>query len=110
MAVRRHDDPTLPRRLAAACAIADEAGAILLRHLGRLRGYDEKSEVNLVSAADRESEAHIAARLCAEFPGERLVLEERDGVEGARARRAEVEAAEHAWVIDPLDGTTSFVH
>lgn len=81
-----------------------------MRHLGRLSGYDEKSAIDLVTTADRESEAAIAAELTASFPEDRLVLEETDGREGAAAKRSATDAHAFAWCVDPLDGTTNFVH
>lgn len=83
---------------------------MLMRHLGRLSGYDEKSAIDLVTAADRESEAAIAADLTARFPEDRLVLEETDGREGAAAKRSATDAHAFTWCVDPLDGTTNFVH
>jgi myo-inositol-1(or 4)-monophosphatase len=100
----------LAMRLDAARAIAREAGKILMGHYGRLASYDEKSPINLVTVADRESEQHIATQLRAAFPGDASILEEADGVAGAKARRAETDAAPFAWCVDPLDGTTNFVH
>lgn len=79
-------------------------------HLGRLAGFDEKSAIDLVTKADRESEAFIAAELRASFPNDVFVLEEADGKEGARSKRANIATAEFAWCVDPLDGTTNFVH
>lgn len=93
-----------------ARALTEEAGALLLNHFGRLAGYDEKSAINLVSDADRESERLIASRLRATFSDDVLCLEEADGVDGARARREEITRADFAWCVDPLDGTTNYVH
>ncbi len=104
------DPAALAQRLDAARAVAAEAGAILMRHFGRLARYDEKSAIDLVSDADRESEAHVASRLAALFPEDLLIQEEAHGLAGARARRAATDAAPFAWCIDPLDGTTNFVH
>jgi myo-inositol-1(or 4)-monophosphatase len=97
-------------RLAVARSAAGSAGAILLGHFGKLQGYDEKSAIDFVSVADRESEASIEQELRAAFPSDVLVLEEADGRSGADEKRTSVEAAEFAWCIDPLDGTTNFVH
>ena len=104
-------DPTeLAQRLDLARQLAHEAGALLLRHLGRLARYDEKSAIDLVTDADRESEAHLAAALARAFPQDLRIMEEADGKAGARARRPLTDAAPYAWCVDPLDGTTNFVH
>lgn len=97
-------------RLLAATEIAHQAGEILLGHLGLLAGYESKAKNDLVTVADRESEAFIAAELSRRFPRDLRVMEEADGPAGALAQRGAIEAAELAWCVDPLDGTTSFVH
>ena len=105
------DPAALSVRMHVARRVAAEAGSILLRHLGTLGGYEQKrSSIDLVTVADRESEAFIAGALRARFPEDSLCLEEADGREGIGARRAELDAASFAWCVDPLDGTTSFVH
>lgn len=86
--------------LTPASMLAREAGSILMRHLGRVR-IEYKGEADLVTAADRESESHISARLREWFPTHRLV-----GEEGARAEGE----SEYCWYVDPLDGTTNFAH
>lgn len=100
----------LAERLDAARAIARDAGRILMRHFGHLSGYDEKSAIDLVSDADRESEDFVAAALARAFPDDLRIQEEAHGKDGARARRPTTDAAAFAWCVDPLDGTTNFVH
>lgn len=104
------DETEIVRRLKVAEVAAKEAGQILLGHLGRLASYDEKSSINLVTVADRESEAFLAARIRSAFPDDPLILEEADGLDAARARFGEDAAHPFSWCIDPLDGTTNFVH
>ena len=55
----------------------------------------------MVSEADREAEAAIAALLRAERPDDGLVGEEGSDETGASGRR---------WVVDPLDGTTNYLY
>lgn len=83
-----------------AATIAREAGAILMRHRGRVR-IEYKGEADLVTAADRASEDHITARLRACYPDHALVAEE-----GARVKAA----GGYCWYVDPLDGTTNYAH
>lgn len=97
-------------RIETAREIATSAGDILLTHFGRLPGYDQKTLKDFVSIADLQSEAYIMGELRRLFPLDAFCGEESDGFEGARRRRAAIEAAEFAWCIDPLDGTTNFVH
>lgn len=93
------------RELDVAAATAREAGALLrgLHGRGPLRDVRHKGAVDLVTEADRASEALIAERLLAAFPGDQLLAEEGTaaGVNAGAARR---------WIVDPLDGTTNFAH
>ncbi len=89
-----------------AVELAREAGALLRGHVARVREIDHKGTIDLVTEADRASEALIAGRIREAFPRHRLI-----GEEGARGVPAvEGEAMPYGWVIDPLDGTTNFAH
>ena len=87
-----------------ALAVAQEAGALLLERFGRLSGaeIERKGPRDLVTAADRDAEALIVRRLSAAFPGH--------GILGEEGARREVDASRPTWIVDPLDGTTNFVH
>ena len=99
------------RRLDAALQIAERAGALLLRHHGRITSFETKaSPVDLVTIADREAEDLIRADIVERFADDVVIGEEGDGREGAIARRESVRKADFSWLIDPLDGTTNFVH
>lgn len=97
-------------RLKIALRAAEQAGAVLMAHLGNLRGYDEKSPVDLVTDADRASESCILAELRGAFAGDAVLAEERDGRAGAVSLRDHVLHLPWCWVVDPLDGTTNFAH
>ncbi|HEU4533495.1 MAG TPA: inositol monophosphatase family protein [Polyangiaceae bacterium] len=81
-------------------ATLDAAGAVLMRHYGAVDRVDEKGAIDLVTQADRESEAAVKALIREHFPDHAIVAEE-SGAEGAGSVR---------WIIDPLDGTTNFAH
>jgi myo-inositol-1(or 4)-monophosphatase len=87
--------------LPIAESIAREAGALLrdFYHCGVRTEY--KGDVDLVTEADRASEALIGKRLRAAFPTHGIYGEEgtREGLE-----------SEFRWYVDPLDGTTNFAH
>lgn len=87
--------------LEAAIAAAKEAGAILRDEFSRPVKVSYKGDVDLVTEADRRSEAAIVAHLRREFPGHAIVGEEGGGLENDSAFR---------WYVDPLDGTTNFAH
>lgn len=97
------DSPTgLDERLALAERLARLAGDELMRWFGRTLEIDRKGAVDLVTAADRAAEALIARGLAEAFPGDDFLGEET----GASGRGD----ASWRWVVDPLDGTTNFVH
>lgn len=89
--------------LAVAFKAADRASEVLKTHYGRLAQVEEKFQAGLVSEADRESETVIKEILFRHFPNHQILGEE-TGLSGA-------EASENAlWMIDPLDGTTNYIH
>lgn len=89
-----------------AVELAREAGVLLRGHVAQVREIDHKGTIDLVTEADRASEALIAGRLREAFPRHRLI-----GEEGARGvAEAEGAVMPFGWVIDPLDGTTNFAH
>ena len=87
--------------MALAVSLARRAGATLLGHLGRLQQVDRKGAIDLVTVADRESEAQVVLGIRSAFPGDGIV-----GEEGS----SQASESGWTWVIDPLDGTTNFVH
>jgi myo-inositol-1(or 4)-monophosphatase len=79
------------------------AGDLLLeRYGGPAQGVSSKSsETDLVSEADRASEAAILDLLMRERPSDGLLGEEGSSRDGDSGRR---------WVIDPLDGTINYLY
>jgi len=82
-------------------AMAREAGSLLMGHFRRHVKIEYKGDVDLVTVADRESEALILERIQQHFPGHDVM-----GEEGARIETG----GEYKWYVDPLDGTTNFAH
>jgi myo-inositol-1(or 4)-monophosphatase len=89
-------------RVARGEVLARQAGGILMGYVGRLRDVRLKGEVDLVTEADQASEDLLVSGLLEAFPGD-CVLGEEGGVAGTPD-------APFQWVLDPLDGTTNFVH
>jgi len=91
-----------PALLGVAMTAAQLGGDVLRRHFRALdpEQISEKARNDYVSAADRASEAAIAAFLQRETPELGLLAEE-SGARGATGAR---------WVVDPLDGTANFIH
>jgi myo-inositol-1(or 4)-monophosphatase len=90
--------------LQAAIEIAREAGQILREEFARPAQISYKgNEVDLVTQADKRSEAAIVARISEFFAEHAIAAEEGLGHESASA-------SEFRWHVDPLDGTTNFAH
>lgn len=82
--------------------------AVLLDHFGRLEKVESKFQAGLVSEADRGSEAEIIRVLREAFPTSEFLAEEsfHDGTKVGAGRATE----KWRWILDPLDGTTNYVH
>jgi myo-inositol-1(or 4)-monophosphatase len=87
--------------LPAMSAIAREAGALLLHYFQKHIKIEYKGDADLVTAADRASEALIRERIQQQFPGHD-VLGEEQGLND--------QGSDYRWYVDPLDGTTNFAH
>lgn len=85
----------------AAVSAALAAGRVLRKHFGKPISIREKSNASLVTNADVEAEETCIKLLLKKFPDFGILAEESD------PRRSR---GEGRWVIDPLDGTTNFVH
>ena len=86
-----------------AVRAARAAGRILLRYSDRLDrlSVHAKGHNDFVSEVDKSAEAAILQELRAKFPDHAILAEE----SGAQAGKSAFE-----WVIDPLDGTTNYLH
>lgn len=82
-------------------AMAREAGVLLMDYFRQHVKIEYKGDVDLVTVADRESEALILARIRGQFPSHDMM-----GEEGTRIETG----SEYKWYVDPLDGTTNFAH
>ncbi|HLX86528.1 MAG TPA: inositol monophosphatase family protein [Terriglobales bacterium] len=82
-------------------AMAREAGALLMIYFRQHVKIEYKGDVDLVTVADRKSEALILERIRAQFPAHDVM-----GEEGTRIETG----SDYKWYVDPLDGTTNFAH
>src|ERR1700687_1064785 len=82
-------------------AMAREAGSLLMDYFRQRVKIEYKGDVDLVTVADRKSEALILERIRQQFPTHDVI-----GEEGARIETG----SEYKWYVDPLDGTTNFAH
>ncbi len=83
---------------------ARRAGRSLKRDLGEIENLQVslKGPANFVTAADRRAEEMIYTDLSKARPGYGFIGEEGGTREGADKS--------HTWIVDPLDGTTNFLH
>lgn len=85
--------------------VAKEAGALLKElSLRPLKADTKATSIDLVTEADRKTEALIVSHLRQLYPEHVLV-----GEEGGQYDHADAEGR-YRWYIDPLDGTTNFAH
>jgi len=101
------------RWLEIARRAAREAGQLLLAAHGRVTQVETKSNYSdLVTEVDRAAERAIASCIAREAgPGHEVLGEEAcSSGESALQSADDLAAAPHVWVVDPLDGTTNFVH
>src|ERR1700691_3170683 len=98
MSPNSHDhDSFIP----AMSEIAREAGALLMHYFHQHLQIEYKGHADLVTAADRASEALIRQRILALWP-RHDVLGEEQGLSD--------QGGDYRWYVDPLDGTTNFAH
>ncbi len=89
--------------LRAACVEAARLGGEVLRERwGKVRTIELKGGIDLVTDADRASEAAVLGFLSRRFPGA-AVLAEESGASGTGASGLR-------FFVDPLDGTTNYAH
>lgn len=87
---------------------ARRAGGLMMRYLDRLEqvSVEKKGRRDFVSEIDRMAEEEIIATIRYSYPGHRILAEESGASEGEDGASGE----EWEWIIDPLDGTTNFLH
>lgn len=102
-----------PNQLAdIALQAARKARAVHHEHLGQVdpAEWDEKGTSDFVTRVDLEAEEAIIAHIRDCCPNHEILAEESTELGDPASVRARFDAAEHLWVIDPLDGTTNFLH
>jgi myo-inositol-1(or 4)-monophosphatase len=95
--------------LSTAREAAQAAAEVHRRHLGsvRIQDADEKGTSDFVSHVDMEAQEAVLEVIQGRFPHHRILAEEEDGRTGPASWR---DGETPIWVVDPLDGTTNFLH
>lgn len=86
--------------LESATEAVERGAAVLQSGLEREIDVWHKSPTDVVTEIDVEAESRIIEFLSNRYPSHRIFAEESSPIEGT----------DHRWIIDPLDGTTNFVH
>src|SRR6188474_168528 len=93
-------NPSPAELLAVALEISESATQIPMQYFRSPIAVEDKPDESPVTVADRETEAHIRRAIAERFPSHAIFGEE-FGKSGG--------SAEHTWIIDPIDGTRSFI-
>ena len=89
------------RYLQVAVAAAKEAGRIQMEHSGHSHSVEYKGEINPVTMVDKLCDQAITQLISNAFPNHDLLTEESPFQKKGSPWR---------WIIDPLDGTTNYLH
>ncbi len=89
--------------LGTAFRAAMLAGDVILKNIGNIseKDIDIKQASDFVTYVDRESEKIIIQTIKSKYPQHHFFTEESLKEEGS---------GEYRWIIDPLDGTTNYIH
>ena len=85
-----------------ATSLAYHAGKITLRYFNTRVHTERKENNDPVTIADREAEAFVRAEVERVYPGHAIVGEEFGESAGS--------GKSFRWIVDPIDGTISFIH
>lgn len=88
---------------------ARAGGKVLMQCLGRIK-VSEKGRNDLVTEADIESQKVISRIVLDAFPGHGFLGEETIGTSDRLDVEATLRQGNAVWIVDPLDGTTNYVH
>jgi inositol-phosphate phosphatase/L-galactose 1-phosphate phosphatase/histidinol-phosphatase len=89
-----------PALAAFAGRLADAGGAVVMRHFRKPMAVDTKPDLSPLTRADRDAEAAMRSLIEKTYPDHGIVGEEME---------PRNPGADRVWVLDPIDGTQSFV-
>ena len=105
------EQPNLDLCLRVARQIAREAGKMMLSAFHQPKKIEFKGRTDLVTETDKAIEDFVSSELKKAFPGHQFLGEETIAALQAAGKPAiEDLTDEPTWVVDPVDGTTNFVH
>lgn len=87
------------KKIAVQAAI--KAGAYIKKHVDKKKNVRYKGEINVVTNVDKASESIVVETIKKSFPGHDFLAEEKTYAK---------KNSDFTWIIDPIDGTTNFLH
>ncbi|XP_010538424.1 PREDICTED: inositol-phosphate phosphatase [Tarenaya hassleriana] len=99
------DNGSLEHLLAVAIDAAKKAGEIIRTGFYQTKHVEHKGQVDLVTETDKACEDLVFNHLKQHFPDHKFIGEETTAAYGVTEL-----TDEPTWIVDPLDGTTNFVH
>lgn len=98
--------PSQDELLDTAIEAAVGGGRLLADRFTSARTIEHKGSIDLVTDADKASEAVVLAAIRAHYPGHAILAEESGLADGG----GEAARSDYRWYVDPLDGTTNYAH
>jgi len=91
---------------------ARRAGDLILRSMNRLHQLEvrRKDANDFVTEVDLRAEAEIIETIRTTFPDHGILAEESGRTDSKNGLKNAAGDDEFVWIIDPLDGTTNFIH
>ncbi|KAK6932831.1 Inositol monophosphatase-like, partial [Dillenia turbinata] len=96
---------TLSRFLDSAVDAAKRAGEIIRKGFYQTKHVEHKGQIDLVTETDKACEDLIFNELKKKYPDHKFIGEETTAANGTSKL-----TDDPTWIVDPLDGTTNFVH
>ena len=95
-----------------AVRAARRAGDLIMRSMNRVHQLEVRSkDVNdFVTEVDLRAEAEIVEAIRTTFPDHGILAEESGRTDSKHGNKNAAGEDEFVWIIDPLDGTTNFIH
>jgi len=85
-----------------AIEAALEAGNILSTSFGKIKNIQKKDKAGLVTEVDKNAEGMVLKIISKAYPKHSFLCEE--------SGKTDIADSNFRWIIDPLDGTTNYVH
>jgi myo-inositol-1(or 4)-monophosphatase len=94
----------------SALEYVKQAGRLVLEHMGNKGRIERKKNASdLVTEVDRMSEMLLRNKIQQEYPGH-WILSEEDSCQANAYEIFKRQDSGYGWIIDPIDGTTNFIH